>query len=55
MQRGRQGSKPRWLARDFDWPESPGPGVAVFTGSATAAEAYREGLAGYGLSRIETL
>ena len=44
-----------WLARDFDWPESPGPGVAVFTGSAAAAEAYREGLAGYGLSRIETL
>jgi len=44
-----------WLARDFEWPDSQGSGLAVFTGLAAAAEAYRMGLAGYGLSRIETL
>jgi glutamate racemase len=44
-----------WLARDMDWPEAAGPGRAIFTGSASAVEAYRAGLARYGLSRIETL
>jgi glutamate racemase len=44
-----------WLARDFQWPDTPENGVAVFTGPASGAEAYRAGLAGYGLSRIETL
>ena len=46
-----------WLAHDrgLAWPESPGTGLAVFTGPASAAEPYRVGLAGYGLSRIETL
>ena len=39
-----------WLARDLDWPEAPADGVAVFTGPADAAEAYRAGLAGYGLT-----
>jgi glutamate racemase len=43
----------QWLARGFDWPDGPGEGVAVFTGAGT--EAYRAGLAGYGLSRIEKL
>jgi glutamate racemase len=44
-----------WLARDLQWPDSTGTGVAVFTGPASGAEAYRAGLEGYGLSRIETL
>jgi len=44
-----------WLARDLAWPESAAGGVAVFTGPASAAQAYRAGLAGYGLSRIEAL
>jgi glutamate racemase len=44
-----------WLARDLRWPDSPGTGVAIFTGPAAGAEAYRAGLGGYGLSRIETL
>ncbi len=46
-----------WLARDrqLEWPDSAGSGVAIFTGPASVAEPYRAGLAGYGLSRIETL
>jgi glutamate racemase len=44
-----------WLARDLSWPASPGTGLAVFTGTAAAAEAYRAGLSGYGISRIEML
>jgi len=43
----------QWLARDFAWPDSAGEGTAVFTGPG--AEAYRAGLADYGLSRIEKL
>ncbi|MBV9884403.1 MAG: glutamate racemase [Sphingomonadaceae bacterium] len=43
------------LARDLAWPDAPGGGRAVFTGAAALAEPYRQGLAGYGLSRIETL
>jgi len=44
-----------WLARDISWSDSPGHGLAVFTGPAARAEAYRAGLAGYGLIRMETL
>jgi glutamate racemase len=44
-----------FLARDLAWPAAPAGGRAVFTGPAAQAEAYRLGLAGYGLSRIETL
>lgn len=43
----------QWLARGLAWPDGPGEGVAVFTGAG--AEAYRAGLARYGLSRIEKL
>jgi glutamate racemase len=43
------------LARDLEWPDSPGESVALFTGAASAAAAYRAGLADYGISRIETL
>jgi glutamate racemase len=44
-----------WLARDLSWPASPGTGLAVFNGTAAAAEAYRAGLSGYGISGIEML
>jgi glutamate racemase len=43
----------QWLARDLAWPDGSGEGIAVFTGAG--AGAYRAGLAGYGLSRIEKL
>jgi len=38
-----------------DWPDAPGPGLAVFTRADPAAEALAPALARYGLSRIETL
>ncbi len=44
-----------WLARALDWTDGPAGGIAVFTGLAARAEAYRAGLADYGLSRIEAL
>ena len=43
-----------WLSRDIDWPGTPGEAVAVFTGRADV-EPYRQGLAGFGLTRIERL
>lgn len=43
------------LTADHRWPDSRSAGVAVFTGPADRAEAYRPGLARYGLARIETL
>jgi len=44
-----------WLARDLAWPAGPREDFAVFTGPAGEAEAYRSGLAAFGLSRIEHL
>jgi glutamate racemase len=44
-----------WLLRDHVWPDSPGEGVAVFTAPSPLIAAYRSGLAGFGLTRIETL
>jgi len=44
-----------WLMRDHGWREAPGEGIAVFTGPAERAEAYRPGLAAFGLTRIESL
>jgi glutamate racemase len=44
-----------WLMRDHRWPDAPGEGLAVFTGPAAQAQAYRAGLAAYGLTRIENL
>ncbi|HYJ51789.1 MAG TPA: glutamate racemase [Allosphingosinicella sp.] len=41
----------QWLARDLAWEAPPPPGIALFTGPG--GEAYRAGLAGYGLTRIE--
>ncbi len=54
---GKEGIARRtlWLTRDHVWPDSPGEGVAVFTGPADRAEAYRPGLARFGLTRIEKL
>ena len=44
-----------WLAREMAWPDAPGPGRFVFTGPLGAAEPYRTGLAGYGLTVLEKL
>jgi glutamate racemase len=44
-----------WLLRDHRWPDSRGEGIAVFTGPSERAQAYRPGLAAYGLERIESL
>ena len=43
------------LTRDQSWPDRPGAGVAVFTGSAEVDPALRDSLAHYGLGRIEAL
>ena len=44
-----------WLTREESWPDDPGEGVAVFTGRNLDGEAYRPGLAAFGLTRIEKL
>ncbi len=44
-----------WLTREVVWPKTKAKDVAVFTGPAADAEAYRAGLAGFGLDRIEKL
>ena len=43
------------LMRGYVWPSSPGEGIALFTGPLSRAEAYRAGLARFGLTRIESL
>lgn len=54
---GKEGIARRtaWLTRHLQWPDSPSGGVALFTGRDTDVEAYRPGLARYGLTRIERL
>jgi glutamate racemase len=54
---GKEGIARRvaWLTRDQQWPDSPSEGIAVFTGPAERAEAFRAELARYGLTRIEKL
>lgn len=44
-----------WLLRDHRWPTAPGEGIAAFTASSRKIQAYRAGLAGFGLTRLETL
>jgi glutamate racemase len=54
---GKEGIARRtaWLTRDAIWPEAPGEGIAYFTRWTEAVEAYRNGLAAYGLTRMERL
>ncbi|HEX9955263.1 MAG TPA: glutamate racemase [Allosphingosinicella sp.] len=54
---GKEGIARRtaWLLRDRAWPGSPVEGTAVFTGRDTDIEAYRSGLARFGLTRVVTL
>ena len=44
-----------WLLRGEDWPETAGEGVALFTGPLPPGDGLRRALAGFGLTRIETL
>jgi glutamate racemase len=52
---GKEGiaRRTKWLARDRAWPESPPPGLALFTGRSTDLASYRAGLARHGLDRVE--
>ena len=54
---GKEGIARRtaWLARNLEWTGTPPDGVALFTGRDTDVEAYRAGLARYGLTRLERL
>jgi glutamate racemase len=54
---GKEGIARRtaWLTRDLSWPAQSAQGIALFTGRATDLDAYRSGLAGYGLTRLEIL
>ncbi|HEY9552189.1 glutamate racemase [Allosphingosinicella sp.] len=54
---GKEGIARRtaWLTRDHEWPDEPGEGVAVFTRRSPEIEAYRPGLASYGLTKVEAL
>ena len=54
---GKEGIARRtaWLTRHLEWPGEASEGVALFTGRDTDVEAYRAGLACYGLTRLERL
>lgn len=54
---GKEGIARRtaWLLRGRTWPARTSADIAVFTGAAEAAQAYRAGFARFGLERIETL
>ena len=54
---GKEGIARRtaWLTRERVWPDAPGEGVALFTGRGTDVDAYRPGLARFGLVRVERL
>jgi glutamate racemase len=54
---GKEGIARRtaWLTRNLAWPDRAPEGVALFTGRSTDLEAYRPGLARYGLTRLERL
>jgi len=44
-----------YLTRDQGWPDSPSPGIAVFTAPTDIAPGLRASLASFGLSKIECL
>ena len=44
-----------WLARDIEWPSGKAEDIGVFTSRVVDIEAYRAGLAEFGLHRLETL
>lgn len=54
---GKEGIARRtaWLLRARNWPGEAPEGIALFTGPARDAEAYRPGLARFGLTRLESL
>jgi glutamate racemase len=54
---GKEGiaRRTQWLTRELSWPNDSPEGVALFTGRSADIEAYRPGLAGYGLTRLERL
>jgi glutamate racemase len=54
---GKEGIARRtaWLCRNESWPDEPVEDVALFTGRSTDVEAYRAGLARYGLTRLERM
>ena len=54
---GKEGIARRtaWLTRNHEWPDAPGEGIAVFTRRSPEIEAYRPGLASYGLTKVEGL
>jgi glutamate racemase len=54
---GKEGIARRtaWLLRNKDWPDEPGQSMALFTSRTPALDAYRPGLAAFGLARVESL
>jgi glutamate racemase len=54
---GKEGIARRtaWLLRDRSWPDEPGEGIALFTRRTPELDAYRPGLARFGLPRVESL
>jgi glutamate racemase len=54
---GKEGIARRtaWLLRDRTWPDAVPEGTAIFTGRSTNVDAYRAGLARFGLTRVTTL
>jgi glutamate racemase len=54
---GKEGIARRtaWLLRAQNWVDEAPESIAVFTGRGTDVEAYREGLARFGLTRVMTL
>jgi glutamate racemase len=54
---GKEGIARRtaWLMRERRWPAAPPDGIALFTSRSTDIEAYRPGLARFGLTRLATL
>jgi glutamate racemase len=54
---GKEGIARRtaWLLRDTAWSDAAAEGIALFTGRNSDVEAYRAGLARFGLTRVTTL